>query len=192
VTTHTESRGATFLFYVRARSRPLAEQSSKGSEQVRVWRPSWTRIPPRPLRSLANWLWWLFHILRVFRTREFAVLFIEHEGRLVHRTVIFPPFFRFPFMRPEDLQIGDTWTEESARGQGIAGSAVRAALTLVGPSPGRVWYVVEAGNGASIRVVEKASFRLSGLGGRCSRLGLRLLGYYAITEPVDDGPPASV
>jgi RimJ/RimL family protein N-acetyltransferase len=84
-------------------------------------------------------------------------------------------------MQPGDIQIGDTWTDESARGHGLAGVAIRWALTAAAEG-GQAWYVAEERNSASIRVVEKEGFELVGRGARRPRLGVRLLGYYAITD----------
>jgi RimJ/RimL family protein N-acetyltransferase len=150
--------------------------------QVTLWRPSWRRVPPPLLRSRVNWVWWLFHNLHVFRSRAFTVILVSREGRLIHRSSVFPPYFRFPFMRQADVQIGDTWTDEGERGRGIATAAIGVALALPQSRGGDVWYVVEEHNRASIRAVEKAGFALVGRGDRFPRLGLKALGYYAITE----------
>ena len=150
--------------------------------ELSVWRPSWRRVPPPLLRSTVNWVWWLFHNLHVFRSRAFAVILVSREGQLVHRSSMFPPYFRFPFMGSADVQIGDTWTDPSARGQGMATAAIGVALTLPVRRDGHAWYVVEEDNRASIRAVEKAGFALVGRGERLPRLGVRAFGYYAITE----------
>jgi RimJ/RimL family protein N-acetyltransferase len=151
--------------------------------QVALWRPSWRRVPPPLLRSRVTWVWWLFHNLHVFRSRAFCVILVSRDGRLVHRSSVFPPYFRFPFMQPADLQIGDTWTDEAERGRGIATAVIGVALTVLTRRDAHAWYVVEEDNRASIRAVEKAGFVLAGRGERFPRLGLRALGYYAITEP---------
>jgi RimJ/RimL family protein N-acetyltransferase len=140
-------------------------------------------VPPPLLRSRVNWVWWLFHNLHVFRSRAFFVILVSREGRLLHRSSVFPPYFRFPFMRQADVQIGDTWTDEAERGRGIATEAIAVALALPLRRDGDAWYVVEETNRASIRAVEKAGFALVGRGRRLARLGLKALGYYAITEP---------
>jgi RimJ/RimL family protein N-acetyltransferase len=128
-------------------------------------------------------VWWLFHNLHVFRSRAFCVILIVREGRLLHRSSVFPPYFRFPFMRHADLQIGDTWTDERERGRGIATAAIDVALSVAEQRDGDCWYIVEESNRASIRAVEKSGFTLVGRGRRLPRVGLKPLGYYALTEP---------
>lgn len=88
-------------------------------------------------------------------------------------------------MQSHDLQIGDTWTAEESRGRGLAGLGVRGAISLSSAPNRRYWYVVHQANNASIRVIEKEGFALVGQGRRCPRLGLRILGYYTITEPIE-------
>jgi RimJ/RimL family protein N-acetyltransferase len=150
---------------------------------VRFWRPSLSSVPPAGLRNATHWTWWCFHVLHIFANRDFGVVMIERDGRLVHRSGVFPRFFRFPFMTNADLQIGDTWTAPDQRRQGLASLAIDWALHELGQGGRRVWYVVEDSNEASVRVIEKRGFRLAGTGSRLPRLRLRALGYYAITHP---------
>jgi RimJ/RimL family protein N-acetyltransferase len=175
---------APFRIYRRSPPR-LDEVALEAPDDVTVtvWRPAWTSVPPAPIRAPVTWVWWLFHLLRVFRSRAFGVVIVTRAGRLLHRSTVFPPFFRFPFMGARDVQVGDTWTADEARGRGLAGLALRAAVSVT-PAGGDVWYVVHESNAASIRVVEKAGFALVGHGVRRARFGLPLLGFYEITRPV--------
>jgi RimJ/RimL family protein N-acetyltransferase len=181
---HGGEAPSEYRFYRRSISDAARQVSDVvAAGQVTLWRPSWRRVPPPLLRSRVNWVWWLLHNLHVFRSRAFCVILVSREGRLVHRSSVFPPYFRFPFMRPADVQIGDTWTDEAERGRGLATAVIGVALTLPARPDAHAWYVVEEHNRASIRAVEKAGFALVGRGERRPRLGLRALGYYAITEP---------
>ncbi|MEO8563649.1 MAG: GNAT family N-acetyltransferase [bacterium] len=172
----------TFRFYrLRAGAARATPVGAIGDYSVRIWHPSWTRVPPPLVRTSVNWVWWLLHNVRVFRSRAFAVISLEQEGRLIHRSTVFPPFFRFPFMRGSDIQVGDTWTEESHRGRSLARLAIRTACAAA-PAAGDVWYIVEESNAPSIHVVEKEGFELVARGARVPRLGMRLLGYYAMTS----------
>lgn len=156
-----------------------------------VWRPSMPRkrqlhqtdsqltwLTPLGLRPSAFKVWWLFHQLRIFSSRDYCVVVIYSGERLVHYSGVFPRYFRFPFMNSRDLQIGDTWTDPDFRGLGLAGWAIKTALRACA-APGRsFWYVVEESNAPSIRVIEKARFGLVGTGQRVSRFGIRALGCY--------------
>jgi RimJ/RimL family protein N-acetyltransferase len=181
-----EGRGAApapYLFFRRRIADAARRMPDAGAgAEATVWRPSWRRVPPPLVRSRVTWVWWLFHNLHVFRSRAFCIILVVHEGRLIHRSSVFPPYFRFPFMRSSDVQIGDTWTDERERGRGIATAAIGVALAVSERRDGDAWYIVEESNRASIRAVEKAGFSLVGRGSRLPRFGLRPLGYYAITE----------
>ena len=126
--------------------------------------------------------WWFLHSLRVFGNRDYAMFVIYDENKVIHRSVVFPGYFRFPFMAKDDLQIGDTWTLPECRGQGLASFAIRA-ITSACRRPGRMfWYVVDQDNLASIRAIEKVGFVKVGEGIRTKRFGLRALGAYIILQ----------
>ena len=163
------------------RSQPL----SRGYESI-YWRPSLTRISPPTLGSSPALIWWLFHLLRIFRNREYAVLLIRHGEKWVHRSVVTPGYFRFPFMEPNDLQVGDVWTAESERNKGLASWALSEILSADTIRKRCYWYLTEVSNGASIRVAERAGFRLAAAGIRTSRCGIQLLGTFQIQRELDD------
>lgn len=174
---------ADHRFYVYRAGPSAAPLVPPDGIQWDVWRPSPLSVPPRAIRSTVNWIWWGFHNLRLFRNRDFAIVMLRRGDRVVHASTIMPRYFRFPFMADADLQIGATWTEPAERGRGLAGFAIDVALQTC-HRPGRVfWYVVEDSNVASIRVIEKKNFTLAGRGRRLPRAGLRVLGYFAMTDP---------
>jgi RimJ/RimL family protein N-acetyltransferase len=108
---------------------------------------------------------------------------VIYDGeRLAHRSGIFPRYPRFPFMGPDDLQIGDTWTHPDYRGRGLATLAIHETVRRLG-RPGRAfWYIVEPANVASVRTIERAGFARVAESVRTSRLGVRLLGAYVLTS----------
>ena len=146
------------------------------------WRPGQFILRPSGFSLMPFGVWWLLHQLRVFANRGYALTAIYCGDKLVHRTCVFPRYFRFPFMAKGDLQIGDVWTSPSNRGQGLAEIAMRQAIGKAGILRGRWWYVVHSDNAASIRLAEKVGFRLHGRGVRSRRWGVGALGCYQITE----------
>ena len=149
--------------------------------RVEFWRPRpapWSGYVGRKV----DLVWWLFHHAHVFRNRDFSICRIWENLQLVHQSVVFPPYFRFPFMGRGDLQIGDTWTLPSQRNRGLAVSAIENIVTACA-RPGRAfWYVVSEDNVASTKVMEKCTFELVGTGVRTKRFGLRLFGAFQLTE----------
>ncbi len=150
-----------------------------------LWTPGWRAVRPTGLTGITWVVWWSFHQLRVFGNRDYGVLLVNDAGgRVVHRACVFPPYPRFPFMAPDDLQIGDLWTAEEWRGHGLA-TASLGHIVQQKVRPGRrLWYLAEQSNTASIRVAERAGFRCVGTGRREGRWGLRPLGAYRL---VPDG-----
>lgn len=145
-----------------------------------LWTPSATRILPPGASAMPFAIWWSMHHLRVLGNRDYSLLLIFKGDTVVHRSCIFPPYFRFPFMDKNDLQIGDTWTAEEHRGKGLATFAITKIFELAGKPGRRFWYVVEGANMPSVRAVEKAGFAQIGKGRRIHRLGMRVIGSYLL------------
>jgi len=138
-------------------------------------------IPPG-CSGLKWWVWALFHYTGTFRSAQYGAVLIFRGGRLVHRSSLFPKYSRFPFMRDDDLQVGDTWTEPSERGRRLAVVALTAAARQALLPGARLWYLTSADNAASIRVAEAAGLVRAGTGVRTRRFGLRLLGQFRFSN----------
>jgi len=145
-----------------------------------LWQPTWWRLSPAGLPSLPFTVWSLMSLLGFLPERRYSVAVIRQGSEIVHRATVTPRYFRFPFMERSDLQIGDTWTAGPHRGRGLAGIAIQEILRRDTDPARAYWYVVEAGNAASIRVIEKAGFKRVGEGLRTRRFGLRILGEFRI------------
>lgn len=128
------------------------------------------------------WIWSVLHTFGLFANSHYGVCRIFHKDRLVHHTTLFPGFFRFPFMRQEDLQIGDVWTSPEHRRLGLARLAVGHVLARLAGRPGRVWYITRTDNMGSRRLIERFPIRQVLTGQRePGPLGLRILGHYVLT-----------
>ena len=171
----------TFLFYAKAAASGSSDPLPEGYRWT-LWRPSFGGITPPGVSLMPFGVWWVLHALHVFRNRDYGLFLIHHVDTLVHRSVITPGYFRFPFMHRDDLQVGDTWTSDDQRGRGLATFALRQITGSDNRTGRRYWYVVEENNLASIRVVEKAGFRRVGRGARYPRLGIRAFGMFKIEQ----------
>src|SRR2546427_4829121 len=146
----------------------------------RLWTPAQGGFVPNGFPLLPFGAWTAMHRFRMFSNREYGVLVVYHRDRLVHRSGLFPRYLRFPFMANDDLQVGDVWTDPEHRGRGIASFAVRQIVAAKARRGRRIWYIVEAGNASSIRIVEKLGFVRAGTGRRTRRFGLGLLGQFVM------------
>lgn len=169
------------FFEGRPESAPTPPPLPVGYEPL-FWRPSLTRICPPGCGLYPFLIWWLLHMLRVFPNRGYGVFLIRHGDQWVHRSVVTPRFFRFPFMSIGDLQVGDVWTAGNERGRGLASFALLSILAADCNRQRPYWYVVDESNLASIRVAERANLCRTALGTRTSRCGVRFFGAYRIRE----------
>ena len=165
---------------------PCSEPLPNGYDSE-FWRPSWRRGRPPGVDGSSFIVWWLFHVGRIFANRDYGVLLVRRKGCVVHRSTVTPPYFRFPFMQPDDLQVGDTWTHEEERGKGLATWALRFVVNANPKSGRHYWYLTEGSNYPSLQVAAKSGFRKIGTGVRTSRLGLRILGSYQLCEELHAG-----
>jgi GNAT superfamily N-acetyltransferase len=172
--------GVTVLFYRRTAGPEPPRQAFPADAEVEVWRAEdgW---PPAGSRRAVNLAWWLFARLGLFACPGFAELTMRSGGRLAHRLVVTPRWYRFPFMGATDLQIGAVWTHPELRGRGLARAAIGEAHRL---APDQLWYVVDSGNGGSIRLIEGCGYRLVGTGRRTRPFGLPMLGRFRLDKTV--------
>lgn len=152
------------------------------SGNVRYWYPSISEpLPPGPI-TRALYAFFAMHQLRLFFSSNnyMAATISDANGQCQHRSMIFPRYFRFPFMGSDDLQIGMTWTLPDARGRGLATEALKDIARRTAKPGRRLWYLTDETNGASIGVARRAGFTLVGKGRRLPRYGVKALGSYDI------------
>lgn len=151
---------------------------------ARFWRPSLAApFPPgRFDPKLASYT--AMQALGMFEAPGYGAVLIEREdGTIDHRAMLMPRFTRFPFMAPDDLQIGATFTTPEARGQGLALRAIHEVVEHFARLGRTFWYLTDETNLASVAVIRKAGFELAGTGGKRARCGLRFLGFYDMVPP---------
>jgi RimJ/RimL family protein N-acetyltransferase len=180
----------TILFYRRdVGGEELSTAAIPTDATVRIWRPSEHGFPPRDSLRVRNIIWWGFSSVRLFARRDFTELTIWREDRLLHRLIVTPRWYRFPFMERGDLQLGDLWTCPNERGRGLARAAVAETHRHFAARAERFWYVVDAKNEVSVRFIESCGYRLVGTGERTSPFGLRALGRFRLDTPAFSGGP---
>ena len=148
--------------------------------ELRCWAPASDGYPPAGSRNLANHFWWALTQSGGFARRDFAEISIRHGSRVVHRLIVTPAWYRFPFMAPEDLQIGALWTSPEARRKQLARAAIGEAHRRFGASGPCFWYVANADNHASVALARSCGYELVATGRRTRRFGMSLFGQYVI------------
>ena len=148
--------------------------------KIRCWRPDRDGYPPPRSRRISNLVWWAFAEAGRFSRPGFAEICLEREGRLLHRLIVTPAWHRFPFMAPEDLQIGDVWTSVAARRKHLARLAIAETHRLFASEQARFWYVTDAKNEPSQALARSCGYRLVAIGRRTG--WAPLLGQYVIEK----------
>lgn len=154
---------------------------------VQCWRPDVDGFPKRGSRNLPNLLWWALARSGTFPRSGFCEVTIRRDGRLLHRLIVTPRWYRFPFMAARDLQIGSVWTAPAARQQGLAREAIAEAHRRFVAESVAFWYVTDASNSASSALARACGYELVATGRRTRRLGSRLLGQFVIERRVHAG-----
>ncbi|MGZ3276675.1 MAG: GNAT family N-acetyltransferase [Caulobacteraceae bacterium] len=165
-------------FYRRAGDAPCEAPDWAPVCDLDSWRPAVDGPPPPGPHAAENRVWYGFDRAGLFASHAFEELSVRVAGRLLHRLIVTPRWFRFPFMAEDDLQIGALWTAPEARRCGLAMCAIAEAHRRHA-SPGRCfWYVVDDENAASISLAEACGYRLMGKGRRTRPLGVSGLGQF--------------
>lgn len=170
----------TVDFFRFDREASVALPTLPASLQVRCWQPGVDGYPPRGSRSPSNHFWWALARTGRFARPGFAELRIEHQGRLLHRLIVTPAWYRFPFMGADDLQIGSVWSSPSARRRQLARIAIGEAHRRFGKLAAGFWYIADAENSVSAALARSCGYRLVATGRRTRRFGTRLLGQFVI------------
>ena len=172
----------TVLFYAaEPGERPVAVP--RLDAELRLWRPHTDGLPRHRARYGTNLFWWAADRLGAFTSHDFTEVSLWRDDRLLHRLVLTPRWYRFPFMAPGELQIGDLWTDPAARGGGLARTAIAEAHRLAVKAK-RLWYLVDAGNRPSIALIESCGYRCIGIGRRTQPFGFRPAGRFQLRERV--------
>jgi RimJ/RimL family protein N-acetyltransferase len=169
-----------YLFYVMDSQALEAAANAVGDPgNLEEWSPSlWKLLPPdAPFYPFC--IWWVFHQLRIFKNRDYRVVFIREGDRVIHRTCLLPAFFRFPIMQPTDLNVA-TWTLAGHRRKGLATRTLQMAIERLSRPQRNIWYVTKETNLPSIRLAESMGFSLLGQGRRVSEFGFRILGHFIL------------
>jgi ribosomal protein S18 acetylase RimI-like enzyme len=151
------------------------------------WSPRRDGIPRGIFAGTTNFAWWAMERLGMFARDGLAVYAIHQGPRVVHRLLVTPRWYRFPFMAPGDLQLGMLWTAPAWRGRRLARQAIAAVHADYAAACEALWYVVGEDNVASIRLIETLGYRLVGRGRRTRPLGIAALGRFTLEQPPAQG-----
>ena len=169
-----------FHFYVKdCVEQEAGNTQLSEADGVGVWQPSLRKILPPHCPRYPFFAFWLFHQFRVFKNRDYRVLFIREANLVVQRCCLLPPFFRYPFMHRDDLTVS-TWTHPDYRRRGLASRTLSKAMKCSHQPFRRIWYITKETNAASTRLAECCEFTFFGTGKRVTTFGSRILGRFVV------------
>jgi ribosomal protein S18 acetylase RimI-like enzyme len=142
-----------------------------GSTRIVIWRPGFFRFIP-PGKGFRYIVYWLFHMARIFRNRDYCSIHVYNRFNLAFSMLIVPAHFKWPFMGGKDLQFTYVITNPLFRRKGIAEKSIRFLIQKMGCDGRTFWYVANQNNLASIKLCSKLGFRLVNRASKKAVLGI--------------------
>lgn len=171
-----------------ADSTSLPRPADAAGITAELWRPGLTSAWPPPERENALLAFWVYHLAHAFAHRDYAAVIVRVDGVVAHRSMVYPPYFAFPFMGRDDIQVGNTLTVPAFRGRGLAVRALQEAGRLLGRPGRRLWYIADEANVTSCRVAERAGLAKVATARRYPRFGVHQLGGFVLDRPPTASP----
>jgi RimJ/RimL family protein N-acetyltransferase len=158
---------STLLFYRFDSSDRIPTVAPSVPLSIMEFKPTLFRLKKHEGSNLIFLFWYLF---TGGRYRIFYGLDRAHLP--VHYSVVLPKFFKFPFLRSDDFEIGPCWTDSAYRGKNIYPAVITHIVKRL-KKEGRLFFMLtHVENIPSQKGIEKAGFHICGRGRKCGRLGI--------------------
>lgn len=128
-----------------------------------LWKPSLVHLTPSN-KNLKYVVYWLFHMLKVFNNSSYSSVLVYDGDLIVASLLVVPAYYKWPFMKRNDVQFTYVLTSKKYRGQGLAKRMISFAANNINTE--NCWYVTNKSNLASIKVAEGMGFKIVGTGVR--------------------------
>ncbi len=154
------------FYYGKPSNLPIARNLEAGYS-FKIWRPKIYEMWPKGLFFSISVVWWLLHILRIFKNSEYKIFLIYYNNKEVaNYSVVLPKYFRTPFLGKNDLQIGPVGTAENHRRKGLAFSTIQKIFEFYKDRNIKFWYVARKENEPSLLLAEKIGLKKYGEGAK--------------------------
>jgi hypothetical protein len=94
---------------------------------------------------------------------RYRILYVMKGHKVLHYSFIIPKTFRFPFMGPNELEIGPCFTDIHYRGRGIYTRVLQLIPYIFKESAKTFWIYTVQSNIISQKAIEKSEFNYYGL-----------------------------
>ncbi len=171
------------IFTINPTSKLQVQPIGENYELIK-WKPGTLKIIP-PKQSIGTFLFfWLFNYLKIFKNTRYSAYLLQKKDEIITRIVVFPAFFRFPFMDKKDIQVGYIFSDTNYRGQGLAKWTLKNIIN--DNLSKKIWYVTEEKNKASIKLAQSCGLKFYAYGQRTKPLGISLFGKFIIKKMIID------
>ncbi|CAA6805030.1 MAG: Unknown protein [uncultured Sulfurovum sp.] len=103
---------------------------------------------------------------------KYKIIYLYDNDKIIHYTHLLPKFFKFPFMKSDDLEIGPSWTAIEFRGKGLFPSVIAYILEHFKKGHRDFHILVHDDNISSQKAIQKVDFQEWGRGYRTKFLGI--------------------
>lgn len=144
----------------------LTQQNTPAdSYSYKLWKPGIRHSYP-PNKSKKYIFYYLFHLLGIFKNKNYSAVLVYHQDQLIASLLIVPKYFKWPFMGNNDVQFTYVLTKKEYRGQGLATKMLLFGYEHLKLKVNNYWYVTTEDNVISQNVAMKCGFLKRGIGVR--------------------------
>ncbi len=147
-----------------------------GGLRLDIFSPTWGRIRINHFTSIWLYLFWF-----VFSKRKYRIYYVADQDRIVHLSHVISKNPKFPFLGPDDFEIGPCWTDPEYRGRGLYPCVLSQIVADYQDYVGKLFIFAEKKNKASLGGISKSGFKFIGSGSKTGALGI-----YRITQPAGE------
>lgn len=133
---------------------------------VEIFAPTFFQLKRHP-GKIFIYLFWL-----LITRGKYRIVYVKKENVIIHYTHILPKFFKFPFMKAEDLVIGPAWTDILHRGEGIFPAVIEYIVQSFNKDGRNFYTFAHVDNEASMKSILKVGFKRWTNGYKTTSLGI--------------------
>lgn len=103
---------------------------------------------------------------------QYKIIYLKKGNEIIHYTHILPKFFKLPFLNPNDLELGPSWTKNSYRGRGIFPTVINYIVYTFQEGRRDFYMFAHIDNIASQKAIKNAGFDLWAKGYKTDVFGI--------------------